>query len=135
VKDPGSCVADLAAAFDIFWLTSEAKSEGVPTVVEEAMAMALPVVTTNVGAVTEVVDDGVTGYVVKPGDFIALARATSTLLADPIRSQWMGNEARRRAVDRYALQRCVDAQLGAFELAIRHRGTSRAPHPRRRSHG
>ncbi len=53
VKDPGSHVADLAVAFDIFWLTSEPKSEGVPTVVEEAMAMALPVVTTNVGAVTE----------------------------------------------------------------------------------
>jgi glycosyltransferase involved in cell wall biosynthesis len=123
VRDPGSHVADLAAAFDIFWLTSESKSEGVPTVIEEAMAMALPVVTTNVGAVTEVVEDGVTGFVVKPRDYIAIARATSTLLADHVRSESMGKEARRRAVDRYAIERCADEQLGAFELAIRHRAS------------
>src|ERR1700726_2671448 len=43
VRDPGSRVAELAAAFNVFWLTSEPLSEGIPTVLEEAMALETPV--------------------------------------------------------------------------------------------
>ena len=125
VKDPGSQVAELAAAFDVFWLTPEPRSEGVPTVVVEAMAMALPVVTTEVGAIAEVVEDGLTGFVVRPRDFTAVANATAVLLQDPTGSRRMGAEARRRAVDRFAVDRCADLQVSAYELAIQHHTQSR----------
>lgn len=124
VKDAGSQVADLALAFDVFWLTPEPMSEGVPTVVVEAMAMGLPVVATEVGAVAEVVEDGVTGFVVRPGDFAAVASATATLLEDPTGFGRMGAAARRRAVDQYAVGHSADLQVSAYELAMQHHAQS-----------
>ena len=54
------------AAADIFVLSSVPRSEGVPTAAEEAMMMSVPVVATDVGGVAELVEDGVTGFVVPP---------------------------------------------------------------------
>ncbi len=56
VVDPGSRVSQLAPALDLFWLTSEPRSEGIPTTVEEAMALGIPVVAANVGGVREIVE-------------------------------------------------------------------------------
>jgi glycosyltransferase involved in cell wall biosynthesis len=64
--------------FDVSALTSN--SEGMPNSVLEAMAAGRPVVATNVGAVSDVVDDGVTGYLVEPGDVAALADRLGRLL-------------------------------------------------------
>jgi len=66
---------------DVFVLPSFA--EGVPVVLMEAMASGVPVVTTRVAGVSELVEDGVSGFVVPPGDVDALAQAIDTLLADP----------------------------------------------------
>src|SRR6185295_10643820 len=59
------------AAFDVFALSS--RSEGLPLVVLEAMAMGIPVVCTAVGGVPDVVEPGVTGTLVAPRDRAALA--------------------------------------------------------------
>jgi len=74
-------VAALLQDTDVFVLPSFA--EGVPVVLMEAMASGVPVVTTRVAGVSELVEDGVSGFVVPPGDVDALARAIDTLLADP----------------------------------------------------
>jgi colanic acid/amylovoran biosynthesis glycosyltransferase len=66
---------------DVFVLPSFA--EGVPVVLMEAMASGVPVVTTRVAGVTELVEDGVSGFVVPPGDGDALAAAIGALLDDP----------------------------------------------------
>jgi glycosyltransferase involved in cell wall biosynthesis len=117
--DPEGQVSELMPALDVFLLTSVPRSEGVPTVVLEAMACQLPVVTTDTGAVSEVVEDGVTGFVVAPLDTEAIARATLRLLQDaPLRAR-MGDEARRRAVERYDVESCADSHLHAFDLATR----------------
>ena len=52
----------------------------------EAMAYALPCVGTNVGAIPELVEDGVTGRTVPPGEVPALAAALRDLAADPERA-------------------------------------------------
>jgi glycosyltransferase involved in cell wall biosynthesis len=75
VVDPGSRVRQLAPALDLFWLTSEPRSEGIPTTVEEAMALGIPVVAANVGGVREIVHDGETGSLVPPRDPEALVAA------------------------------------------------------------
>ena len=120
--DPGSRIAELLPAFDVFLLTSVPRSEGVPTTVLEAMACGLPVVATNVGAVREVVEDGVTGYVVAPLDPEAIAEATLRLLRDPGLRERMGRDGRARAVERFSVERCAEVHLKAYDHALRRRG-------------
>src|SRR5205807_8957811 len=57
-------IAQMMSAFDVFVLSSVRRSEGLPTVLLEAMACGVPVVTTDVGGVREIVTDGETGIVV-----------------------------------------------------------------------
>ena len=121
VIDPGHRVDELAPAFDIFWLPSNPRSEGVSTVVGEAMALELPVVATDVGSVREAVADGVTGYLVRPQDPDALAAATLPLIANPKLRRTMGHAGRARAQELYSLHACVQQHMTAFDHALRHR--------------
>jgi glycosyltransferase involved in cell wall biosynthesis len=82
IVDPGERVSELVPGFDLFLLTSVPRSEGVSTTVLEAMATGVPVVSTNVGALAEVVVDGVTGRLVAPLDDDAMFEAASALLDD-----------------------------------------------------
>jgi glycosyltransferase involved in cell wall biosynthesis len=68
--------------------------EGMPMVMLEAMAAGLPVVCGNVNAIPEVVRDGVTGFLVEPGDREALARRILELLRDPALRERIGEAAR-----------------------------------------
>ena len=129
VADPGSRVPQLAPALDLFWLTSEPRSEGIPTTVEEAMALGIPVVAANVGGVREIVQDGETGSLVRPRDPEALVAATEPLLDDPARRRRFGEAARARALADFGPDRCADTHVTAFKRAIEHRGSRR----RRRS--
>lgn len=119
--DPGTRVAELMPAFDVFALASVPRSEGVPTVILEAMSCGLPVVATDVGAVAEVVEEAVTGHVVAPLDPQRLASAIGSLLGDTGRRESLGAAARRRAVARYDTRHCVETYADAYELAVRHR--------------
>jgi glycosyltransferase involved in cell wall biosynthesis len=123
VVDPGARVSQLAPALDLFWLTSEPRSEGIPTTVEEAMALGIPVVAADVGGVREVVRDGETGALVPPRNPEALVAATEPILDDPLRRERIGQAARARAVAEFNLDRCADTHVVAFERAIEHRRT------------
>jgi glycosyltransferase involved in cell wall biosynthesis len=87
--------ADLAVA-RIFALPSGC--EGVPTAMLEAMAVARPVLMTDVGDVRSAVTDGVEGYVVAAGDVGALTTRLRTLLTDPALARKMGLAGRSRAM-------------------------------------
>lgn len=127
LRDPGARVAELACGFDVFWLPSEGLSEGIPTVLGEAMALGLPMVATDVGSVREAVDGGVNGYVVAPGDPEALAEATRPLLEDDDLRARLGAAGNRIAGERFAVARCVEAHLRAFEAALERRARSGRP--------
>jgi len=124
VLDPRGRVSELASAFDIFWFSSVPKSEGVSTAIMEAMALGLPVVATDVGGTSDVVEHDVTGYVVPPLDAPALAAATVALLDSSSLRADMGVAARNRAVRDFRTERCVETHLAAFEMALR-RGQDR----------
>jgi glycosyltransferase involved in cell wall biosynthesis len=121
VVDPGTEVADLAAAFDVFWLTSPPRSEGVSTVVGEAMSLEIPVVATRVGSVPESVADGVTGTLVRPLDAHALVEGTLPYLDDPRLRMTVGAAGRQRAQQLYSAEACASRHEEAFRLAVRHR--------------
>ena len=119
-RDPGDQVHELGAAFDIFWLTSEPHSEGIPTVVEEAMAMQLPVVSARVGSLQELIEDGVSGFLVAPRDFEAIANITMKLICDETLRRSVGARARQRVVLVADSEACADTHLVAFARAARN---------------
>ncbi len=75
--------------------------EGMGRVLLEAMAMGLPVVASRVGGIPDVVDDGVTGLLVPPGDGPALTRALETMLTDGALAARMGAAGRARVDERF----------------------------------
>jgi glycosyltransferase involved in cell wall biosynthesis len=80
---------------DVLCLAS--RREGVPMALLEGMAFGLPVVASRVGGVPDLIEDGVTGLLVDPGDVDGLATALLELAADPSRREELGRAARERA--------------------------------------
>jgi glycosyltransferase involved in cell wall biosynthesis len=101
-------------AFDVFALSST--TEGLPLVVPEAMAAALPIVTTGVGGLPGVVEDQQTGLIVDVNQH-ALSAALAALEADRPRARAMGRRARQAALSRFNYDRMVDAYLGLYDQA------------------
>jgi glycosyltransferase involved in cell wall biosynthesis len=90
--------------------------EGVPRVLIEAAACALPIVTTDVPGCREVVAHGDNGLLVPPRAPAALAEALRTLAQDPELRLAMGRRGRERAVAEFSLDRVVAATLAVYEL-------------------
>jgi len=117
-----SDAGELIAAFDILALPS--LSEGLPNVVLEAYAKAVPVVASAVGGVPEVVRHGETGLLVAPKDSDALASAIAKLLASPSEAQRMGRAGFELVTNRFCTAKNADklarvyasvAKKGGFE--------------------
>jgi glycosyltransferase involved in cell wall biosynthesis len=100
-------VARWLQVFDAFALPSTGH-EGVPQALIQAMACGLPIVTTAVGAIPELVRDGESGLVVPPGEVPALAAAIARLLGDPALCARLAANARATAA-RHGDQVMVDA--------------------------
>lgn len=90
-------------------------------VIVEGMLAERPVIATSGGGVEEIVDDGVTGLLVPPGQPAALAAAVRTLLADPLRAQQIAAAGRAVAETRFSVDAMVNAMTGHIEdVARRH---------------
>lgn len=109
------------AAMDVFVLSSVPRSEGAPTAVEEAMMMNRPIVAANVGAVSELVDHGVTGFLVPPLDPAALSDAILRAAENPALRTAMGARARERAITLCSVNECARIHLEAYDRAFDHR--------------
>lgn len=114
----GSEVRDILPGFDILVSSSMPRSEGLPTVILEGMAAGLPVVATDVGGTSELVSNGVTGFVVEPQDPVAIANAILLLARDPGLRKGMGRAAQRKLLEEWPIENCVEAYLGAYRAAI-----------------
>ena len=90
---------ELLAPADVFVLASREESFGLSAL--EAMACGTPVVSTAVGGVSEVVEDGVSGYLAPANDLDAFADRLASLLRDRDRAAEMGRAARRRAAENF----------------------------------
>ena len=121
--------SDIAAcldAMDLFVLPS--RSEGFPNALGEAMAMALPCVTTNVGDAAVLLAD--TGRVVPPRDPAALADAVLALASlPPAQRRQLGHDARQRVLSHFSLQQTCErfSALHRRVIAEVERGISVAP--------
>jgi glycosyltransferase involved in cell wall biosynthesis len=114
---------NLLAAFDVFALTS--RTEGLPLVLLEAMAMRLPVVSTAVGGVPDLVEHGVTGFLVPAGDRVALGEQLAWLSSRPAAALEVAEVARHAVLERHTMQRMARDYEALYERVIARR--ARAP--------
>lgn len=117
IINPGSRVAELGQAFDVYWMTSEPRSEGISTAVEEAMALGLPVISTDVGSMSEIVQENV-GFVVAPRDINAIAQHTINMASNNEMRLRLGENARQFAIDHFGAERCAQQHLMAYRSAL-----------------
>jgi glycosyltransferase involved in cell wall biosynthesis len=95
-------------------------SEAVSRAALEWMAAGRPVVATAVGCLPDLVEDGVTGFLVPPGDAAALGRVLSRFLEEPALAESLGAAARRRFDERYSLGRFAAETLKVYGQLIPH---------------
>ena len=89
----------------------------------EAMASGTPVVCSRLGGLPEVVEHGITGFLVEPGNVTELRESVASLLQDPARARRMGRNARELVLERFTWQHCAERCLGAYGELLR--GTAR----------
>lgn len=92
--------------------------EGFGMAMAEAMSYELPVVAPDAGASPELVENGVTGFLVRPEDPISLASAVLRLVEDRELGLWMGRNARQRALERYGIERTARTTLDLYEQRL-----------------
>lgn len=109
-------VTRFMAAFDLFVMTSN--FEGLPIAALEAMAMSLPIVSTAVGGVPELVEDGVTGRLFEGRDPARLAEEVVRVLSDRATLRRMGEAARRRYEQRFRVASMVNAYDEIYRRAL-----------------
>lgn len=92
-------IVNLINMFDLFVMSSH--NEGIPIILLEAMSLSVPVVATNVGGIPEVVKDGQTGLLVKPGDPYALCKACLKMLENKELRKKLGEKGKERIVGEF----------------------------------
>ncbi len=112
---PQQDVIALLAQADLFVLAShdqiDGDRDGIPNVLLEAMAMGVPVVASDAGAISELIEHDVTGLLVGAGDTHAFTEAITSLAQDPARRMHLADAGRR------AVRASFDARRWADELA------------------
>ena len=106
-------VRELLASSHVFALASVPESGGgsdnLPTVIVEAMLAGMPVVSTRVAGIPEMIVDGESGFLVSPKDPSALAAAIEKLLADPLLATRLGQRGRQVAVEKFSIEKTTSA--------------------------
>lgn len=110
-------VAAILPAFDVFALSS--LSEGLPMSMLEAMSAGVPIVSTAVGDIPEVITDRQTGRLVPTRETDALAEAIGSFHASSAERARIGNAGRELVIGRYSRAAMVDAYLETYGLAAR----------------
>jgi glycosyltransferase involved in cell wall biosynthesis len=97
------------------------RSEGMPNVLLEAMACALPCIATRVSGCEELIQHGVNGLLVEPEDYEELAQTLLTLLTHPTLARSYGAAARATVEQYYSLEHIVDMYIELYRECTRER--------------
>jgi colanic acid/amylovoran biosynthesis glycosyltransferase len=122
VRD-GLAAADVLVAASV--TAADGDEEGIPNVLKEAMASGMPVVGTRHAGIPELIEDGVSGWLVPERDEAALAAALARLAAEPERWPAMGRAGRAKVEGEYDIHRLNDRLAGMLETLIRPEARTR----------
>ena len=117
-------VNELLPLADLMLMPSEMESFGLAAL--EAMACSVPSIATDVGGVSELIDDGLNGLLFPLGDVEAMASAAIDLLRDDARLRTMSAAARKNASDRFCSSRIIPLYEEYYERVLA-RSTERQP--------
>jgi 2-deoxystreptamine N-acetyl-D-glucosaminyltransferase/2-deoxystreptamine glucosyltransferase len=109
-------VPEILAVSDYMLLTS--RTEGSPITILEAMSLKAVVLSTAVGNVREVIDDGVNGFVIENRDPSSFADRFEEIRHDPEREKRMREAARRTILERFDESRMLDGYAEVFRAAL-----------------
>ena len=88
--------------------------DGIPNVIPEAMAMQVPIVTTNLSGIPELVEDQVNGLLIPSGDDVALVNAMARLLDEPALRGKLGRNGRQTVEEKFDVQHNVRRFAGTL---------------------
>lgn len=106
-------ISEYLQAVDAWTLPSF--GEGLPVSLLEAMSSGLPVVTTPVGAIPQIIQDGENGLLVNSGDVEGLAQALTTALSDSPATKQLGQRARDLVIEQYSIESIGQSYLDLFK--------------------
>lgn len=104
-------------SFNVFAIPS-VEGDTIPQVLMQALAIGIPVVSTTVGSIPDVVIDGETGFVVPPRDAVALADRIATLLDDAALRTRLGAQGRSLVQRCYSLDKMLDRMEGVYHRLV-----------------
>lgn len=107
---------DILVNSDVFVLTSI--TEALPLSVIEAIASGLPCIVTDVGGNSDIIDDGKEGFLVKVGDYSAIAHYLKFLIDNPSKRNEMGTAAREKAIRKFDFKLMVDKYSNLFQEVV-----------------
>ena len=110
-------VPAVTAAIDVAVLPSYREAQGLSIL--EALALARPVVASNVGGIPEMIDDGATGLLVPPHNADALAKAITRLLVDHPYADMLARQGHDMVHDRFCIELMVEAVARIYEAGAR----------------
>lgn len=93
--------------------------EGFPMVIVEAMMAGLPAIVSDIGGNSDAIDDGVNGFLVKPGDITSLEEKINEFIQNPDKIASMGDSAFVKAHDNFTSDKMVDSYVKVFEEVLR----------------
>jgi len=111
-------VLDLLQSADAFILPTVGIGEGSPVAVIEAMSCGVAVICSRIGGTAEMIDDGVDGLLVEPGDEGAIAEALVRLWEVPGEAQRLGRAARARAEREFDCRRVAERILERIGVTV-----------------
>lgn len=115
-------VSEIIATFDVAVLPSF--FEGMGRVILEAMAMEKPVVASRVGGIPDLIDEGINGLLVRPGDVKELAHALEKVLSDKGLARKMGREGRKRIQAQFSADIMVRSIEKLYRELLARKGIS-----------
>ncbi len=89
--------------------------EGMPMAVLEAMAYGMAIVTTRVGGIPHLLEDGVSGYLCEPGDIEGLSKRLLELSKDGDKRRKMGERARQKAIEEYSMESHIKKLMDLYD--------------------
>jgi glycosyltransferase involved in cell wall biosynthesis len=113
-------IPDVISVFDVGVLSSH--WEGLPLVVLEYMASSKPVVATNVGGLTEVIEDGINGFLTPPGDYNAMAERINLLLSNKELALEMGRNGLSLVRREFTIESMIEKVKCLYDDILKNKG-------------